>query len=99
MLFRRDGNARIPYSRDVERLADAVFGQQCAGQQLVGAQVRQNAAVVDQYDAVHAAPEHILEAVLDDEHRRVGLLLDCVDQFDGLLAGGRVEVCQRLVKE
>ena len=99
VLVGRDVDARVPHSRDVERLADAVFCQQRAGQQLVGAQVGQNAAVVDEDDAVHTAPEHVLKAVLNDEDRRVGLLLDRVDQLNGLLARGRVKVCQRLIEQ
>ncbi len=99
VLFRGDVNARIPQSRHVERLPDAVFGQQGAGKQLVRAEVGQNAALVDQDDAVHAPPEDILQPMLDDEHGRVGLLLDLVDQLHGLLAGGRVQICQRLVEE
>ena len=99
VLGGRDVNARIPHGRDVKRLTDAVFCQQCAGQKLVGAQVGQDAALVDQHNAIHAAPEHVLKAVLNDEDCRVGLLLDCVDQLNGLLARSRVKVCQRLIKQ
>ena len=43
--------------------------------------------------------QHILEPVLDDDDGRAGLPLDLVDELDGLLAGRRVEVGQRLVEE
>lgn len=66
---------------------------------LVRAQVCQNGAVVHQHDAVHVPPEHILQPMLDDEHCGIRLFLDLVDQLNGLLAGGGVEVGQRLIEE
>ena len=98
-LFRRDGHARIPQRREVERLADTVFGQQRSGKQFIRAQVGQNLPLVDEDDAVHVPPEHIFQPVLDDEHSGVGLLLDFVDQLNGLFAGSGVEVGQRLIEE
>ena len=99
VLFRGDVHARIPQSGQVERLPDAVFGQQGGGKQLVRAEVGQNSALIHEDDAVHAPPEDILQPMLDDEHGGVGLFLDLVDELHGLLTGGRVQIGQRLVEE
>ena len=97
-LFRCDGNARIAHGRQVQRLPDAVFGQHMGGQQLVRAQVSQNSTLIDQDDAVHIAPQHILQPVLNDQHGGIGLVLDLVDQLNGLLAGGRVQAGKGFIK-
>ena len=82
----------------VQRLPDAVFGQHMGGQQLVRAQVSQNSTLIDQDDAVHIAPQHILQPVLNDQHGGIGLVLDLVDQLNGLLAGGRVQAGKGFIK-
>ena len=97
-LFRCDGNARIAHGRQVQRLPDAVFGQHMGGQQLVRAQVSQNSTLIDQDDAVHTAPQHILQPVLNDQHGSIGLVLDLIDQLNGLLAGGRVQAGKGFIK-
>ena len=99
VLFRGDVHARIPQSGQVERFPDAVFGQQGGGKQLIRVEVGQNSALVHEDDAVHAPPEDVLQPMLDDEHGGVGLFLDLVDELHGLLAGGRVQIGQRLVEE
>ncbi len=99
VLVRSDIHPGIAQSRDIQRLPDAVFRQQAAREQLVRAQVCQNGAAVHQHDAVHVPPEHIFQPMLDDEHGGVGLLLDFVDQLNGLFAGSGVEVGQRLIEE
>mgnify|MGYP007078918311 CR=1 FL=1 len=76
VLFRGDVHARIPQSGQVERLPDAVFGQQGGGKQLVRAEVSQNSALIHEDDAVHTPPEDVLQPMLDDEHGGVGLFLD-----------------------
>ena len=99
VLFRGDVHARIAQSGQVERLPDAVFGQQGGGKQRVRAKVSQNSALIHEDDAVYAPPEDVLQPMLDDEHGGVGLFLDLVDELHGLLAGGRVQVGQRLVEK
>ena len=99
LFLRRDRHARIAKRREIERLADPVIGQQTRGKQLVRPHVGKNLPLVHQHDAVHAAPHHILQAVLDDDYRGSGPVLDVVDQLNGLLAGSGVQVGQRLVKE
>ena len=74
-------------------------GKQIGGQQFIRPHVRRNAPFAHEHNAVHAAPEHILKPVLDDDDGRARLFLNLVDQLDGLLAGGRVKVGQRLVKQ
>ena len=99
VFVRRDVNTGIPHGRQVERLTDAVFRQQRAGKQLIRMQVGQDPAVIDQHDAVHAAPKHILQTMLNDQDRGVGFLLYRVDQLNGLLAGGRVQIGERFIKQ
>ena len=43
--------------------------------------------------------QHILQAVLDDEHGLVVLLLDVIDQLDRRLSGRGIKVGKRLVKK
>ena len=84
---------------DIQRLPDAAFLQQIGAQQLVGVAVIADAALTHDHHPVHLAVEHVLQTVLDDDHGAAGALLDLVDQLDGLLSGGRVQIGQRLVKE
>ena len=97
-LFRCDGNTRIAHGRQVQRLPDAVFGQHMGGQQLVRAQVSQNSTLIDQDDAVHIAPQHILQPVLNNQHGGIGLVLDLVDQLNSLLAGGGIQAGKGFIK-
>ena len=98
---KRWGNlhARVAQRRQVQRLTDAVGLEQIGREQLVRAHVRRDTALAHEHDAVDAAPEHVLEPVLNDDDRRARLPLNLVDQLDRLPAGRGVEVGQRLVKQ
>ncbi len=37
--------------------------------------------------------------MFDDDHRRIRILPDLLDDLNGLFAGGRIKVCQRLIKK
>ena len=43
--------------------------------------------------------EHILQPMLNNNHGAPGTLLDLVNQFNGLLSGGRVQVGKGFVKQ
>ena len=96
-FLRGDLHPRVAKRRKVERLADAVLRKQLAREQLRGTHVGHDLPLAHEHDAVHAPPQHILQPVLDDDHRGAAALLDLVDELNGLLAGGRVEVGQRLL--
>ncbi|MPM74448.1 hypothetical protein SDC9_121436 [bioreactor metagenome] len=91
--------ARVLERGYIERLADAQRRQDARRHKFVRRQVGNDAPVRHHDDAIHAAVEHVLKAVLDDNDGLMIIFGDAVDQVDGGFAGRGVEVCQRLVKE
>ncbi len=90
---------RIFKCRDIQRFPHPALWQQIAAQQRIRIAVIFDVSVSHNDHAIHRPVEHILDAVFDDDNGAVCALLDLIDQDDGLFACGRVEVCQRLIKE
>ena len=86
-------------SGDIQRLPDAALLQDGRAQKPVGSVVKGDAALVHDHHPIHLAVEHVLQPVLDDDHGAAGALLDLINELDGLLSGGGVQVGQRLVKQ
>ena len=96
---RRQSDACVFQRRNVQRFPNAPLLQKVPAEQLVRAAVIHNAPIAHQHHPVHRTVEHILQAVFDDDHGAAGALLNFVDQDNGLLSRGRVQVGQGLVEQ
>ena len=95
----RKGYAGILQRRDVKRLPDAALRQKIGAQKRIRTAVKADTSIFHENDSVYRPVEHILHPVLNDNHRTARVLLNFVNQADGLLAGSRIQVGKRLVKK
>ena len=93
------GNLGIAERGQIKRFPDAVIHQHFPGQKLLRRQISHNPALIHEYNPIHPAPEHVLQAVLNDDHRRARALLYAVYQFYGRPSRRRIQVGQGLIKE
>ena len=96
---RCQGDARVFQRCDIQRLPNAPLLQKVPAEQFVRAAVIHDAPVAHQHHPVHAPVEHILQPMLNDDHGAAGALLNLVDQDNGLLPGGGVQIGQRLIEQ
>ena len=95
----RDLHPRITQCRQIKRLPDSVLQKLFSRKQLLRRQIRHDRAFIHKDDPIHSAPEHILQPVLDDQHRRPRAFMHHIDQFNGRPSGSRIQIRQRLVKQ
>ena len=60
--------------------------------------IRDDPPLVDHDHPVNVPVQHVFQAVLDNDDRFARLLVDVIDHLDSRLAGGRIQVGQRLIK-
>ena len=84
---------------NIQRFPDAFFLQKSGAEQGVRIAVVLNATVAHKHNPVNRAIQNILYAVLNDDDRTAGALLNLIDENNRLFAGGGVQICQRFVKQ
>ena len=98
LLLWRDLDPGISHSGYIQRLTDPILRQKAGGKQFIRMHIRQDLPFIYQNDPVHISPQDILQPVLNDQYCRICLLLDLIDQFDGLFASSRIQIGQRFIK-
>ena len=99
MILRADRAAGMLDRRHIEWLTDACLCENIAAKKLIRRLVRDNFSLIHDHDPVHIPVKHILQTVLDDDHRLILLSADAVDQVNGCLPGCRIEIRERLIKQ
>ena len=97
--IRRGRNASVFECGNIERFPDAAALQKGGTQHGIRVSVVEDPSVSHDNNPVHMPVEHILQPVLNNNHGAAGTLLNLVDQLNGLLTGGGVQIGKRLIKQ
>ena len=99
MGFRLHLTSGMLQGSQIQRFSDAFALKYISAKQFVRRHICCNRPLADNENPIHILIQCILQTMFDNNDRGILRFLDLIYQFDGRFSCGRIQVCQRLIKQ